>query len=55
MDELLLSKLLSHTANTTTMDSYTIVTVASPIAAEQVPVNNEGGNGQGTSIQCVIA
>ena len=37
------------------MDSYTTITIASPIASEQVPVNNEGGNGQGTSTQCVIA
>ena len=35
------------------MDSY--VTIATPIAAEQVPVNHEGGDGQGTSTQCVVA
>ena len=39
------------------MDSYTTVTIASPIASEQVPVNRDG-DGSGSSSgggQCTIA
>ena len=35
------------------MDSY--VTIATPIASEQVPVNYDGGDGTGTSTQCTVA
>ena len=50
-----LQQFATYTSHTTAMDSYTTVTVASPIASEQVPVNHEGGGGGGTSTQCVIA